>query len=83
MFGVNSDFNHLIKIYYDQVISVLDSKKSEERNRNIHKLMDNMLREKDPLKLEELIKEFDLIANKDIEGFHSTLNNLKVRAKNK
>lgn len=42
-----------------------------------------MLREKDPLKLEELIKEFDLIANKDIEGFHSTLNNLKVRAKNK
>ena len=63
---VNSDFNHLIKIYYDQVISVLDSKKSEERNRNIHKLMDNMLREKDPLKLEELIKEFDLIANKDI-----------------
>lgn len=83
LFGVNSDFNHLIKIYYDQVISVLDSKKSEERNRNIHKLMDNMLREKDPLKLEELIKEFDLIANKDIEGFHSTLNNLKVRAKNK
>ncbi|WGO98311.1 hypothetical protein QFX18_20075 [Saccharophagus degradans] len=60
-----------------------DSKKSEEGNRNIHKLMDYMLREADPLKLEELIKELDLIANKDIEGFYSTLNTLKVRAKNK